>query len=110
MRKFFGQMGSARDLPNLLVTQLKEHGMATVLNSTLAPATSMASPKSARLVVKTSEQQAEPESELFTREEIALFREDDAQAGRVVGTALCTMFAWSVFILSVVVWWTYRTV
>lgn len=49
-------------------------------------------------------------SEHFTNAELRQFRRDDAQAGTIVARTLCAMFAWSVFIVSIVIWWTFRTV
>lgn len=84
--------------------------MATALKSTFAP--TVAAP-AVRLKITDrpgNKPETEPEDAIFSKEDIAWFRSQDAEAGGFVAKALCTMFAWSVFILSFVVWWTYRTV
>lgn len=82
--------------------------MATVLKSAFPP---MPTTSQVQLeVVGRSEPKTEPEDPIFSREEIAEFRKQDVEAGSFVAKVLCAMFAWSVFILSVVVWWTFRTV
>ena len=51
-----------------------------------------------------------PTSSPFSQAELARFHEEDAEAGGNVGRILCTMFTYSVFIMLVVIWWTFRTV
>ena len=48
--------------------------------------------------------------ELFTARELEEFREDDASAGRTIGTILCVMFAWLLFVSIAVVWWSFATI
>ena len=46
---------------------------------------------------------------LFTTAEIGQFSEEDNSAGRTIGTLLSTLFLYTVIIMTIVLWWTMRT-
>ena len=46
----------------------------------------------------------------FSRQEIRQFDSDDAEAGRRIGKILTTLFVYTLIAMSVVIWWTLRTV
>lgn len=54
-----------------------------------------------------NKQKSEP---LFSREEIRQFDSDDAEAGRRIGKILTTLFVYTLLAMSVVIWWTLKTV
>ncbi len=47
---------------------------------------------------------------LFSREEIRQFDSDDTEAGRRIGKILTSLFIYTLIAMSVVIWWTLRTV
>ena len=49
------------------------------------------------------------ESELFSREELRQFADDDSQAGRQIGAILCSLFIYPLVVMTGVIWWTFRT-
>ncbi len=50
------------------------------------------------------------EKPLFTREEIAQFEADDAQAGQAIGRMLATIFLYTALVMSFAAWWTYSSI
>ncbi len=50
------------------------------------------------------------EPSLFSREELRQFAADDADAGRSIGKILSALFIYTLIAMSVVIWWTFRTV
>lgn len=50
------------------------------------------------------------ESSLFTREELRQFAADDAEAGGRIGKILSALFIYTLVAMSIVTWWTFRTV
>ena len=52
-------------------------------------------------------QESEP---LFSREELRQFDSDDAEAGRRIGKILTTLFVYTLVAMSIVIWWTLKTV
>ena len=53
---------------------------------------------------------AVPLADLFEREEIDQFDQDDADAGRAIGKMLSTFFLYTVLAMAYVAWWTYRSI
>lgn len=47
---------------------------------------------------------------LFDPEELRQFSADDAAAGGRIGKILAALFIYTVFAMSVAIWWTFRTV
>ncbi|MBL8817974.1 MAG: hypothetical protein JNL58_18255 [Planctomyces sp.] len=47
---------------------------------------------------------------LFSAVEIEQFEADDVTAGRAIGKMLSSLFLYTVIVMSLVSWWTYRTV
>lgn len=47
---------------------------------------------------------------LFDQEELRQFASDDAEAGRRIGKILAALFIYTVFAMSIAIWWTFRTV
>ncbi len=50
------------------------------------------------------------ESPLFDRQELNQFRLEDAQAGRTIGKILTTLFIYTLTAMSIVIWWSLRTI
>lgn len=48
--------------------------------------------------------------DLFTPAELRQFAEDDRTAGRRIGRILTSLFIYTLIAMSVVTWWTFRTV
>jgi hypothetical protein len=46
----------------------------------------------------------------FSRQEIRQFDSDDAEAGRRIGKILTSLFIYTLIAMSIVIWWTLRTV
>jgi len=46
----------------------------------------------------------------FSREEVRQFDNDDAEAGRRIGKILTALFVYTLIAMSIVIWWTLRTV
>ena len=53
---------------------------------------------------------AAPLADLFEREEIDQFDQDDAEAGRAIGKMLSIFFLYTVLAMALVAWWTYRSI
>jgi hypothetical protein len=53
---------------------------------------------------------AESPAGLFEIEELEQFRSDDAAAARTIGKILSTLFLYTLIVMSLVVWWTLKTV
>lgn len=47
---------------------------------------------------------------LFDQEELRQFASDDAEAGRRIGKILAALFIYTIFAMSIAIWWTFRTV
>lgn len=60
----------------------------------------------------SSENDFHPEEapSLFTREELRQFAADDAEAGGRIGKILASLFIYTVVAMSVVIWWSFRTI
>ena len=50
------------------------------------------------------------EPSLFSREELREFAADDSNAGRNIVKILCALFVYPLIVMTVVIWWTLRTV
>ena len=50
------------------------------------------------------------EQALFSRDELRQFAADDTAAGRSIGKILSALFIYTLIAMSVVIWWTLRTV
>lgn len=50
------------------------------------------------------------EPSLFDAEELRQFATDDATAGGQIGKILAALFIYTVFAMSIAIWWTFRTV
>jgi hypothetical protein len=50
------------------------------------------------------------EPTLFSREELQQFAADDAAAGARIGKILGALFIYTLVVMSVAIWWTYRIV
>lgn len=50
------------------------------------------------------------EPSLFTREELHQFAADDTEAGGRIGKILSALFIYTLVAMSIVTWWTFRTV
>ena len=62
-------------------------------------------------MLERPEVENKPESEpLFSREELRQFESDDAEAGRRIGKILTTLFVYTLVAMSIVIWWTLKTV
>ena len=57
-----------------------------------------------------SEFSQDDEQALFSRDELRQFAADDADAGRSIGKILSALFIYTLIAMSVVIWWTFRTV
>ena len=44
----------------------------------------------------------------FSREELAQFDSDDTTAGRNIGKMLAIMFLYTIIVMSLAAWWTFR--
>lgn len=51
-----------------------------------------------------------PSAPLFSQVEIEQFDADDVTAGRAIGKMLSTLFLYTVIVMALVSWWTFRTV
>ncbi|MDA1017059.1 MAG: hypothetical protein O3A00_21700 [Planctomycetota bacterium] len=51
-----------------------------------------------------------PIDELFEPLEVESFRQEDGDAGRHITIILCSLFIYTAIIMSVVLWWTLRTI
>ena len=50
------------------------------------------------------------ESELFSREKLRQFADEDSQAGRRIAAILVSLFIYPLVVMTIVIWWTFRTV
>lgn len=50
------------------------------------------------------------EQSLFSREELTQFEADDIQIMSRIGKILSALFVYTVVVMSVAIWWTFRTV
>lgn len=48
--------------------------------------------------------------ELFSREELQQFADEDRNVGRRIGTILSVLFVYPLVVMTVVIWWTLLTV
>ena len=53
---------------------------------------------------------ATTDQELFTRTELEQFAADDVEAGSAIGKMLTLFFLYTIVVMSVAAWWTYRSV
>lgn len=58
----------------------------------------------------TSDVSLDGEQALFSREELSHFEADDVQIMSRIGKILSALFIYTIVVMSVAIWWTFRTV
>lgn len=46
----------------------------------------------------------------FTKQEVAQFEADDAEAGRAIGKMLSLFFLYTAIVMSIAAWWTFASI
>ena len=59
---------------------------------------------------ETNPRQQDDDQSLFSREELAEFEADDIQIMSRIGKILSALFVYTVVVMAVAIWWTFRTV